>query len=299
MGAMAARARGAGGVPVGRGAIRGRSPDWVGSRAVPSDKRARQRAAREARLAAEAKRTKRRRQIRNLILVVVVAGAIVGIAIAVSRGNNPAPQTKNEKLQAQANEVAVKAGCPASPTTPTAAAKQKYSAAPPMTIDTSKQYSATFKTTTGTFDFALDAKAAPVTVNNFVFLADKDYFNCGSFFRVIPGFMNQTGNPSQTNAGTAPGYTIPDELPPKTANPAAQYPLGSVVMANRGTANTGGSQFFIVAGSQGESLPNTYTLFGSVTSGMNVVDTINKQGSAAGVPPDVTQRILSVTIHES
>ena len=70
-------------------------------------------------------------------------------------------------------------------------------------------------------------------------------------------------------------------------------------MANTGSANTGGSQFFIVAGTQGESLPNTYALFGSVTSGMNVVNTINQQGSAAGVPPDVTQRILSITIHQS
>jgi len=266
---------------------------------VPSDKRARQRAAREARLAAEARRKKRRQQLRNVIIVVVVAGAIVGIAFLVSSGKNPAPQTKNEKLQAQANEVAVKAGCPTSPTTPTAAAKQKYSAAPPMTIDTSKQYSATVETTTGTFDVALDAKAAPVTVNNFVFLADKDYFNCGSFFRVITGFVNQTGNPSQTNTGTAPGYTIPDELPPKAANPAAQYPLGSLVMANRGTPNTGGSQFFVVAGSQGESLADTYSLFGQVTSGMAVVDTINKQGSPSGTPPDVTQRIISVTIHQT
>ena len=70
-------------------------------------------------------------------------------------------------------------------------------------------------------------------------------------------------------------------------------------MANTGQPNTGGSQFFIVAGPEGESLPNTYTLFGTVTSGMNVVDTVNKQGSAAGVPPDVTQRILSITINES
>ena len=97
----------------------------------------------------------------------------------------------------------------------------------------------------------------------------------------------------------APGYTIPDEYPPKAAAGTPQYPLGSVAMANTGQPHTGGSQFFIVAGPQGESLPNTYTLFGSVTSGMNVVDTINKQGSAAGVPPDVTQRILSVTIHQS
>ena len=70
-------------------------------------------------------------------------------------------------------------------------------------------------------------------------------------------------------------------------------------MANTGSPNTGGSQFFIVSGPQGESLPNTYSLFGQVTSGMNVIATIDKQGSTSGIPPDVTQRMLTVTIHES
>jgi peptidyl-prolyl cis-trans isomerase B (cyclophilin B) len=282
---------------------------------VPSDKRARQRAAREARLAAEAQSQKRRKQIRNGIIVVVIAAVIVGIVFLVSGNdnNNVASQSKvnststtvaaakgtNAQLQAQANAAAVKGGCPASPKTPTAAASQKYTAAPPMTIDTTKTYTATFKTTTGTFVASLDATTAPKTVNNFVFLANKGYFNCGSFFRVIPGFVLQTGNPAQTNAGTEPGYTIPDELPPKAANPAQQYPLGSLVMANTGSPNTGGSQFFIVSGTQGESLPNTYSLFGQVTSGLSVVSTIDKQGSASGIPPDVTQRIITLTINES
>ncbi len=282
---------------------------------MPSDKRARQRAAREARLAAEAQSQKRRKQIRNGIIFVVIAAVIVGIVFLVSGNdnNNVASQSKvnsttttvaagkgsNAKLQAQANEAAVKAGCPASPKTPTAAASQKYTAAPPMTIDTSKTYTATFKTTTGTFVASLDTTAAPKTVNNFVFLANKGYYNCGSFFRVIPGFVLQTGNPTQTNAGTEPGYTIPDELPAKAANPAQQYPLGSLVMANTGSPNTGGSQFFIVSGTQGEALPNTYSLFGQVTSGLDVVSTIDKQGSANGIPPDVTQRIISLTINES
>jgi cyclophilin family peptidyl-prolyl cis-trans isomerase/cell division protein FtsL len=281
---------------------------------VPSEKRARQRAAREARLAAEAQSQKRRKQIRNGIIVVVIAAVIVGIVFLVSNNNNPvasqsnvdkttttvaAAKASNAKLQAQANAVAVKAGCPASPKTPTAAASQKYTAAPPMTIDTSKTYTATFKTTTGTFVASLDTAAAPKTVNNFVFLANKGYFNCGSFFRVIPGFVLQTGNPAQTNSGTEPGYTIPDELPAKAANPAQQYPLGALVMANTGQPNSGGSQFFIVAGAQGEALPNTYSLFGQVTSGMSVVTTIDNQGSASGIPPDVTQRIISLTINES
>ena len=275
---------------------------------MPSDKRARQRAAREARLAEEAKAKKRRQRIRNGVIVLVAAGAIVGIAFAVSSGNKPvgseshtsttqsATQGSNAHLQAQANAVAVRAGCPAS--TKTRVNDQKYPSAPAMTIDTSKTYTATVVTTAGTFDVVLDAKTAPVTVNNFVFLADKGYYHCVIFHRVIPQFMDQTGDPTGTGSG-GPGYTIADENPPKAANASQQYPLGSLAMANTGSPNTGGSQFFIVSGPQGESLPNSYALFGSVTSGMNVVDTINKQGSAQGVPPDVTQRILSVTIHES
>jgi peptidyl-prolyl cis-trans isomerase B (cyclophilin B) len=290
------------------GANGGGLRDWVGSAPVPSEKRARQRAAREARLAAEAKQRKQRLRIRNGVIVVVVAGAIVGIAFAVSGGNNTvgsqsttsttaaATSSSNASLQAKANEVAVKAGCPSS--TKTTVNHQKYSSAPAMTIDTSKTYTATVKTTTGTFDIALDASTAPQTVNNFVFLADKGFYHCVIFHRVIPGFMDQTGDPTGTGDG-GPGYTIPDEYPAKAPDPEQQYPLGSVAMANTGQPHTGGSQFFIVAGSQGESLSNTYSLFGTVTSGMNVVDTINKQGSSAGVPPDVTQRILSITIHES
>jgi cyclophilin family peptidyl-prolyl cis-trans isomerase len=238
---------------------------------VPSDKRARQRAAREARLAAEAQRQKRRKQIRNGVIVVIVAGVIIGIVFLVSGAK-------------------------------TRVNTQTYPSAPAMTIDTSKTYTATVKTTTGTFDIALDAKTAPTTVNNFVFLADKGYYHCVIFHRVIPQFMDQTGDPTGTGSG-GPGYTIKDENPPKAANAAEQYPLGSVAMANTGAPNSGGSQFFVVAGPEGESLANDYALFGSVTSGMNVVDTINQQGnpsqSAGGVPPDVTQRIISVTIHDT
>jgi cyclophilin family peptidyl-prolyl cis-trans isomerase len=275
---------------------------------VPSEKRARQRAAREARLAEEAKQQKRRRQIRNVILVVVALGAIVGIAIAVSAGNNgsksastttsstTATRAKDAALQTKANTAAVQAGCPAS--TKTTVNAQKYPSAPAMTIDTSKTYTATVKTTTGTFVITLDAKSAPQTVNSFVFLAQKGYYHCVIFHRVIPNFMDQTGDPTGTGQG-GPGYTIADENPPKATSASTQYPLGSVAMANTGRPNSGGSQFFIVAGPQGESLPNTYALFGQVTSRMNVVDTINQQGSAQGVPPDVTQRILSITISSS
>jgi cyclophilin family peptidyl-prolyl cis-trans isomerase len=200
------------------------------------------------------------------------------------------------KAQATANTIAVAAGCPKSPAT--ALKKSTWTSAPAMTIDPSKSYTATVKTDLGTFVIALNAKAAPQTVNNFVFLAEHGFFNCVIFHRVIPTFMDQTGDPTGTGSG-GPGYTIPDELPAKTSNPSDQYPLGSVAMANTGQPHTGGSQWFIVAGPEGESLPNSYSLFGKVTSGMSVVEKINAQGSAAGVPPDVTHRMLKVTITSS
>jgi peptidyl-prolyl cis-trans isomerase B (cyclophilin B) len=274
---------------------------------VPSDKRARQRAARELRLAEEAKAKKRRKQIRNVIVIAAIAGIII-LIVFLTTNNSKSPSTtasstttttkvaggsSNAKAQVAANKVAVAAGCPVS--TATTVNTQKYSAAPPMTIDTSKSYTAKVVTTAGTFTIALDPKAAPQTVNSFVFLADKGYYHCVIFHRVIPTFMDQTGDPTGKGTG-GPGYTIPDEYPAKAANAADQYPLGSVAMANTGQPHTGGSQFFIVSGPQGEGLPNTYTLFGHVVSGMNVVDKINAEGSSAGVPPDVTQRILSVTI---
>jgi cyclophilin family peptidyl-prolyl cis-trans isomerase len=200
------------------------------------------------------------------------------------------------KAQAAANATSVAAGCPKSPAT--ALKKTKWSSAPAMTIDPAKTYTATVKTDLGSIVIALDAKGAPQTVNNFVFLAQHHFFDCAIFLRVIPGFVDQTGDPTGTGSG-GPGYTIPDELPATASNPADQYPLGSVAMANTGQPHTGGSQWFIVAGSQGESLGAKYSLFGHVTSGLSVAEKINAQGSASGVPPDVTHRMLKVTITSS
>ncbi len=213
--------------------------------------------------------------------------------VTVSSGSSSAADAK---AQASANATSVAAGCPKNPAT--ALQRPKWNSAPATIIDTAKAYTATVKTDVGTFLIALDAKDAPQTVNNFVFLAQHRFFDCVIFHRVIPGFMDQTGDPTGTGSG-GPGYTIPDELPAKASNPADQYPLGSVAMANTGQPHSGGSQWFIVAGAEGESLPNSYALFGHVTSGMSVVEKINAQGSASGVPPDVTHRILKVTIGSS
>ena len=274
--------------------------------AVPTDKRARQKAGRQERLEREKKAAKRKAQIRRGIIIGVVAVIVIGSVWAITSGKSnksasptttaqtststSAASASDAALQAKANAAAVAAGCPAS--TSTKANTMTWSSAPAMTIDTTKSYVATVVTTTGTFKINLDAAKAPKTVNNFVFLAEKGFYHCIIFHRVIPGFMDQTGDPAGTGTG-GPGYQFPDELP-ATANP--QYPIGSVAMANSGP-NTNGSQFFIVTGAQGESLPPSYSLFGQVPSDqMAVPNLINQQGSASGVPPNVTQRILSISI---
>jgi cyclophilin family peptidyl-prolyl cis-trans isomerase len=234
--------------------------------------------------------------------VVVVIAAVIILIIVLASSSSPKKPTKsstttttvakskNATLQAAANKLAVAAGCPAS--TSTRVNTQKYSAAPAMTLDTTKTYTATVKTTAGTFTIDLDAQAAPVTVNSFVFLADKNYFHCVIFHRVIPGFVDQTGDPTGTGTG-GPGYEFANENIPKA------YATGDVAMANSG-ANTNGSQFFVVVAGGASTLDadlssGGYSLFGQVTSGLNVVSTINSEGSSAG-SPDVTQRMLSVTI---
>ena len=166
-------------------------------------------------------------------------------------------------------------------------------------INSSKTYTATIKTDVGTIVATLNAKTSPVAVNSFVFLANQKYYSCVTFHRVIPSFMNQTGDPTGTGSG-GPGYTVQGEVP-ATASP--QYPLGSLAMAKTGAAPAGttSNQFFIVAGTQGETLPPDYALFGQVTSGQDVVQKINADGSTAnnGVPPTVIHRMLSVTVTSS
>ncbi len=159
-------------------------------------------------------------------------------SVTVTSGTSGTSSTAGDaKAQATANATSVAAGCPKDPST--ALTKSTWTSAPPNTIDPAKTYTATVKTDVGTFVIALDAKQAPQTVNNFVFLAQNHFFDCVIFLRVIPTFVDQTGDPTGTGSG-GPGYSIPDELPTKTSNPAHQYPLGSVAMANTGQPHTGG-----------------------------------------------------------
>lgn len=169
--------------------------------------------------------------------------------------------------------------------------RQHFDAPPPMVIDPAKTYGATMVTSRGTLEIALDPLGAPVTVNNFVYLARWHYYDGIVFHRVIPGFVLQGGDPTGTGAG-GPGYRFDDELPK-----AGRYELGSLAMANAGP-NTNGSQFFVISGPDGMRLPPLYALFGKVVKGLDVVATINDVGTKSGTP---SERVVieSVTISES
>ena len=287
---------------------------------MPSEKRARQRAQREAKRAQEQKAAKKKALFRRVGFIALGAVVVVGSAwLILKPSSTPTTTTTTQPststtmpntpsttsttaanstyaaAQTAANAKAVAAGCPANPTT--RANTLSWNNQPALTIDTNKTYIATVKTTAGTFTITLDAKQAPTTVNNFVFLARQGFYHCVNFHRVIPDFVVQGGDPTGTGSG-GPGYAVsPDEYPKAAANRALQYPIGSVAMANSG-AGTNGSQFFIVTGVNGEGLAPQFTLFDQVGSGMDTVNTISGYGTPQGTPPNVIERMLSVTIAE-
>lgn len=166
-----------------------------------------------------------------------------------------------------------------------------FESAPPMCLTPGVDYTAVITTDAGTVTVDLLEDKAPETVNNFVFLARNHYYDGITFHRVIPGFMIQGGDPQGTGSG-GPGYQFSDELPA-----AGEYEIGSVAMANAGP-DTNGSQFFIVTGDAGVSLPPDYSLFGAVTEGMETVTAIETDGSAQGTP-STTHTIESVEIIEN
>ena len=174
---------------------------------------------------------------------------------------------------------------------------QDFSDSFALCIDPTKTYTAVVKTNMGTYSAVLDAAKAPGTVNNFVSLARNKYFDGTTCHRAIPGFMIQCGDPTATGSG-GPGYKFADELPA-----AGEYKIGSLAMANSG-ANTNGSQFFVISGDQGVSLPPNYTLFGQVTEGLDTTVVAldaagNDDPSSNGVPPLTEITIESITITES
>ena len=162
---------------------------------------------------------------------------------------------------------------------------QSYGSAPPLVIDTSKDYFATFVTERGEFRLRLFDDQAPRTVNNFVFLARNGFYNGVTFHRVIPGFMAQGGDPTGTGAG-GPGYRFEDEFHPDLVHKA-----GVISMANSGP-DTNGSQFFITFVPT-PHLDGAHAVFGEVVEGMDVVNSISPRDPATAISNgDVIYTIL-------
>ena len=168
---------------------------------------------------------------------------------------------------------------------------QQYDSPPAMTIDTDKDYSAKFVLASGgEFTVDLFEKDAPITVNNFVFLAREGFYDGVTFHRVIPGFMAQGGDPTGTGTG-GPGYRFQDEFSPNLRHDKP----GILSMANSGPG-TNGSQFFITFVPT-PHLNDAHSVFGVVTEGMDVVNAIPERDPGSARSPG--ESIASLTIVEA
>jgi cyclophilin family peptidyl-prolyl cis-trans isomerase len=215
---------------------------------------------REKQLAAQ--RTERNIRIIGLGVIVLLVAA--GIWFFVPKGQKQNQPTQQTNLDYGSDAAAC------TPFTDIPVASQ-YSE-PPLKIDPSKQYFANVKLAKGgEFVIQLYADKAPKTVNSFVFLACKGYFNGVTFHRVLEGFMAQGGDPTGTGSG-GPGYEFEYEGSDLTFDKA-----GVVAMANTGAGTpTNGSQFFITFGPTTQ-LNGGYTIFGQVMQGMDVVNGITRR----------------------
>ena len=266
---------------------------------MPDPKRERKRQNRDAARAAqlEAARAAKKKQslIRGVVGIVLLLG-LAALAALVLGGDDDKTDVASENSTSTTgastttteNPALAAVQCndtkpPDNPNRPT------FTEPPPMSIDPAKKYTAVIDTSCGKITVELDAKNTPKTVNNFVFLARKDFYKGLTWHRVVDDFVIQGGDPQGTGSG-GPGYKFEDELPQDG------YKLGSLAMANSGP-NTNGSQFFIVTGQNGTTLPNNYSRFGMVTGGLEVAQKLESFGQP-DQKPSRPLYIFDITITE-
>ncbi len=170
---------------------------------------------------------------------------------------------------------------------PVAERNNYYNAPPPMIIDNSKTYEAVFQTDKGEIRFRLFDDEAPLTVNNFVFLASQGFYDGTTFHRVLEGFMAQGGDPSGTGTG-GPGYQFADEFDTGFSFDRR----GLLAMANSGPG-TNGSQFFITFSAEATAhLTGLHTIFGELIEGDDVIAALSlRDPGSATTPGDIITRI--------
>ena len=190
-----------------------------------------------------------------------LVGATTLLAVLALACNGDGAGTPSTQDEAQLTEQ-TPASSPSLEPTP-----MTYAERPELTIDPDKKYTAIIETEKGTFRIQLRPDLAIQTVNSFVFLAREGYYDGVTFHRVLPGFMAQGGDPTGTGSG-GPGYPLPAEFSD------TRYVRGTVGMARTADPDSGGSQFFITFGEQ-PNLNGQYTVFGEITEGMDVVDSLS------------------------
>ena len=267
-----------------------------------TDKRNRKKENRRQKLDDLAKQQQRKRTRKRVAQVAIFIAAVVGVALIIwVSGDSDSTSTSDTSVDTTATApvdgraITGETPCPAVDGSEVRAST--FENAPSNCLDANKTYTAVVTTNKGEFTIVLDQKKAPLAANNFVTLARYKYFDNTQCHRAILDFVVQCGDPTATGSG-GPGYSFADELPQ-----AGEYKLGSIAMANSG-ANTNGSQFFIITGDQGITLPPSYTLFGQVTSGLDTTvpalnAASNPDPAANGVPTLETITIVSVVITES
>jgi cyclophilin family peptidyl-prolyl cis-trans isomerase/protein-disulfide isomerase len=166
---------------------------------------------------------------------------------------------------------------------------QQYTSCPPMTLDPSVTYRATIETDKGSFVIELYPDIAPLAVNSFIYLAENGWFDGITFHRVIPGFVAQTGDPTGTGYG-GPGYRFSNEVSSDLIFDRA----GLVAMANAGPESNG-SQFFITYDAAPD-LNGSYTIFGEVVEGMDVVENLTPRNPQTGEDLPAGDKIISISI---
>jgi len=288
---------------------------------MPSDKRQRQDEGRLLRLEAQRVATQkdgRKRQVRSLALLLggllVVAGAIAIFSADDADEDVTTDRTATETAEGTDSETGTTAPGASTVILPGAGASitgetpcpevdgssertTGFESPPPMCIDPAKAYTATLTTTEGDIVIELDVANAPITANNFVVLSRYHFYDNVPFHRIVPGFVNQVGDPVGPQPGTGgPGYAIPDELP---ADPATAYPAGTVAMANSGP-DSGGSQIFLVIGDPNDALTGagSYSVLGKIVGGQDVSEAINALGGPGDLPTSPVA-ITAVAIAET
>jgi peptidyl-prolyl cis-trans isomerase B (cyclophilin B) len=216
----------------------------------------------------------------------VLAAVIVGV-ILISRsggsndsGSKSTASKETPAKEKQTKEKPAKAENAACKEVEQPEAREESLPKPKMTTKKGEKVTAVVETNCGTFDIELATKEAPTIANSFAYLAEEGFYDELTFHRIVPEFVIQGGDPQGTGAG-GPGYEVV-EAPPSNL----KYTLGTVAMAKTSEAPSGtaGSQFYIVTGPQGETLPPEYALAGRVTKGLNVVETIGELGGAEEKP---------------